>query len=244
LKQVCCTLWSNVTFRHVLFCFSVGCFFDNGILQWMPAFFIRSVGLKTGELGTWFSVIYGLGGLLGTYAGGELASRYAANNERLQLMAMAFVYGSFAVISALIYLSPNMYLAFGLMLVVALGGAMTSGPLFGSIQTLVPPDMRAMAIAVLYLFANLIGMGLGPLAVGGLSDAFRPWAGEESLRYALLTLCPGYLWAGWHLWVASRTVTSDLRAASLEDEHREGRSDAASTGQPFQRMNPDPAVSK
>jgi MFS family permease len=244
LKQVCCTLWSNVTFRHVLFCFSVGCFFDNGILQWMPAFFIRSFGLKTGELGTWFSVIYGLGGLLGTYAGGELASRYAANNERLQLMAMAFVYGSFAVISALIYLSPNMYLAFGLMLVVALGGAMTSGPLFGSIQTLVPPDMRAMAIAVLYLFANLIGMGLGPLAVGGLSDAFRPWAGEESLRYALLTLCPGYLWAGWHLWVASRTVTSDLRAASLEDEHREGRSDAASTGQPFQRMNPDPAVSK
>jgi MFS family permease len=211
--SVCRVLWGNRTFRHVLLCFSVGCFFDNGILQWMPAFFIRSFGLNTGELGTWFAMIYGLGGLFGTYVGGELAARYAANNERLQLQCMAAVYASFALISALIYISPTIYLAFGLMLVVAVGGAMTSGPLFGSIQTLVPPHMRAMAIAVLYLFANLVGMGFGPLVVGALSDALHGSFGDDSLRYALLAMCPGYLWAGSHLWRGSKTVNRDLELA-------------------------------
>jgi hypothetical protein len=48
-----------------------------------------------------------------------------------------------------------------------------------------------------------------------LSDALHPLLGEESLRYALLALCPGYAWAGWHLWRASKTVTRDL--ARVED---------------------------
>jgi hypothetical protein len=72
--------------------------------------------------------------------------------------------------------------------------------------------MRATAIAMIYLFANLIGMGLGPLVAGMLSDALRPVVGEESLRYALLALCPGYFWAGWHFWQASATVSRDLAA--------------------------------
>jgi hypothetical protein len=56
-------------------------------------------------------------------------------------------------------------------------------------------------------------MGLGPLALGLLSDGFGVWAGAESLRYALLTLCPGFCWAGWHVWKASTTVAADLERA-------------------------------
>lgn len=85
-----------------------------------------------------------------------------------------------------------------------------NGPLFATIQTLVPERMRAVAFATLYLFANLIGMGLGPLAAGALSDLLRGWVGEESLRYALLILGPGYFISAWHAWRASRTVTREL----------------------------------
>ena len=65
-----------------------------------------------------------------------------------------------------------------------------NGPLWGLIQTLVPERKRATAIAQVYLSSNLIGMGLGPLAAGMLSDAFRPFVAEESLRYALMVLTP------------------------------------------------------
>lgn len=218
LKATLVTLWGNITFRHLLFCNSLVFFFSYGIHQWQPAFFIRSYGFGTGELGAWFAMIYGLGGLLGTYVGGELAYRHAAHNEPLQLKIMALVYSGFGLMSIGIYLSRNPYLAFGLMTVAAVGAATAIGPLYATIQTLVPDRMRAMSIAVMFLFANLIGMGLGPLMAGALSDAFRPWAGEESLRYALLALCPGYLWAGWHLWRASKTVTRDVEAVQLDPD--------------------------
>jgi MFS transporter, Spinster family, sphingosine-1-phosphate transporter len=206
LLQVLATLWANVTFRHLLFCYSVIYFFGYGILQWQPTFFIRSYGLQTGELGTWFAAIYGVGGMLGTYLGGVLASRHAAGNEPLQLRAMALAFVIFGVLSSFIYVAPSAYVAFGLMAVVAITLNLTNGPLVATIQTLVPERMRAMSIALIYLFANLIGMGLGPLAAGALSDGLRPIAGEESLRYALLILSPGYCWGAWHVWRASRTI--------------------------------------
>jgi MFS family permease len=213
LREVTVTLWQIVTFRHLLLCFSIMSLFGSGIAQWQPAFFIRSFGLSTGELGTWLAVVYGVGGLLGTYWGGELASRYASHRERLQLKTMAIALLGFAVVSAIVYLSPYAVPAFGALGLATLGVGMTLGPMLAAIQTLVPERMRAMSIAFIYLFANLIGMGLGPLAAGVLSDAFRPWAGEESLRYALLSLCPGYFWAAWHVWIASKTVTRDLEDA-------------------------------
>jgi MFS transporter, Spinster family, sphingosine-1-phosphate transporter len=78
--------------------------------------------------------------------------------------------------------------------------------------------MRAIAIAAVYLFANLIGIGLGPWAGGALSDALRPLAGEESLRYAMLILSPGILWGAWHLWAAGRTVMADVERSSRDSE--------------------------
>ena len=210
LREVFKTLWSNVTFRHLLVGFSISMFFNYGIGQWQPAFFIRSHGLQTGELGSAFALIWGGGGLLGTYLGGALAARYAAGNEPLQLKAAGVMFCFFALAFVAIHATDNVYVAFASMTLAAVGSYTINGPFFATMQTLVPQRMRAVAIAIIYLFANLIGMGLGPVAAGALSDALRPWAGEDSLRYALLALSPGYLWAGWHLWQAGRTVTRDL----------------------------------
>jgi len=217
LHEVFTTLWRNRTFRSLLLCLCVMSFFVSGILQWQPAFFVRSFGLKTGELGTWFALIYGIASFVGTYWGGELASRRAARNERLQLRTMAIVIASIGFVSALMYLSSNRNIAFALLGLGVLGGCAANGPLFAIIQTLVPDRTRALSIAAIYLFTNLIGAGLGPLAAGTLSDALHPLVGEESLRYALLSLCPGYLWSGWYLWRAARTVMGDLESAREPD---------------------------
>lgn len=210
LKAVCATLWANVTFRNLLLCISVLFFFVYGNLQWQPSYFIRSFGLTSGEVGTWFAMIFGVGGLLGTYLGGELASRYAAGNERLQLVAFAIVMVSCGLVSASVFVSSNLHMALGLLGGVSLALYVGCGPLYALIQSLVPDRMRAVSMALVMLFANLIGMGLGPLATGALSDAFHGWAVEESLRYALLTMSPGYLLVAWFAWRASETVARDL----------------------------------
>lgn len=216
--HVCVTLWNNTSFRDMLICISLIYFFGYGLLQWQPAFFIRSYGLNTGEVGTWLGITEGIAGIVGTVVGGELASRYAANNEPLQLKAMAWSLVSFGLFSTFIYISPNKYVAFGLNGLANLGLSLANGPLFSTVQTLVPSRMRATSIAVIYMFANFIGMGLGPLAVGALSDVVRQWEGEESLRYVLMISSPGYFWGAWHLWRASKTVLRDLPKCPDGDE--------------------------
>jgi len=243
LKEVCATLWTNATFRHLLYSSSVASFFSYGVFQWTPTFFVRSFGLKTGELGTGFAVVYGLGGILGTCWVGEWATRRAAHNERRQLKGIAFVASISGILSAFVYLpslTPNYYWAFGWLGLSAIAGAGISIPSFAAIQTLVPARMRAMTIALVYFFVNLVGLGLGPWAAGALSDALRPWAGDESLRYALLALSPGYFWVAWHLWQASKTVTLDLEAAQRAEQTVAGDDSRilpySQTGDPYVRQ--------
>lgn len=216
LKVVCTTLWGNVSFRYILLSFAITAFFGNGIGKWLPAFFVRSFGLQTGELGTWLALVYGLGSLIGIFWGGELATRFAKNNESLQLKGMSLTFVFVGVISVFVYLATNHYVAFALMAISAVVSGTTHGPLFATIQTLVPERMRAVSVSLIFLFANLVGMGLGPLAAGALSDALRPLFGEESLRYTLLALCPGFLVGAWCLWRASRTVEVDIGAVKID----------------------------
>ena len=61
------------------------------------------------------------------------------------------------------------------------------GPVIAVAHALVAPAMRALTSAVLFFILNLIGLGLGPLTVGILSDAYQPHFGADSLRYAMLT---------------------------------------------------------
>jgi MFS family permease len=213
LKTIFVILWRNKTFRHLVAGLSVIYFYNYGILQWQPAFFIRSYGLTSGELGTWFAVTYGVSGILGTYCGGALATRYAPLDERTQLSAAAIVHVILGIINPFCYFLSNYYWTFAVLGLLNFGGSVISGPYTAVIQTLMPARLRAVSLALAFLFANLIGMGLGPLAVGILSDSFRSWAKDESLRYALVALTPGYFWAAWHLWLASRNVTQDLLAA-------------------------------
>ena len=64
-------------------------------------------------------------------------------------------------------------------------GALYLGPCIATCHNLVSPGMRAMASAILYFVLNIIGLGLGPLTVGILSDAFAGalWRGQFALRH-------------------------------------------------------------
>lgn len=218
MKEAAAAIWGSITFRHLLYSCAVNWFFFYGTLQWTPAFFVRSFGMSTGALGSWFAVIYGVSSVLGTYLGGEWASRRAAGDEPLQLRAMAIVTCASGVLMALAFLpalAPNAYWAFAWIGLSNLAATMVNGPQFAVIQTVVPERMRATSIAFVYLFGNLIGLGLGPWVAGALSDALQLTAGQESLRYAMLLLCPGFVWSAWYLWSAAKTAARDVGIAAI-----------------------------
>lgn len=220
LTQVVSTLWHIRSFVQLLICMSVLFFFIIGTQQWLPSFIIRSYRMETGVLGTWLAIVFGTSGLIGAYLGGQWATTMAARNEVLQLRIAAASIILSGVLSTLAYAVSNVAAT---LLLVGLGQMAlmaTSGPIFACIQTLAPERMRAVAVSLGFLFANLIGMGFGPLTTGILSDTFRPWAGDESLRYALLVLSPGFLWAAGHIWLASKTVKEDIERTQIDDARR------------------------
>ena len=47
-----------------------------------------------------------------------------------------------------------------------------------------------MSSAVLFFILNLIGLGLGPLFIGMVSDFLNPTLGDESIRYAMVMTVP------------------------------------------------------
>lgn len=222
LLQVFHSLRRNRTFGCLLAVTSVNMLFGSGLAVWQPSFFTRSYGFSAERLGFYFALIYGLGGMLGTYCGGYLASRYAPNNEPLQLRTFAFFNGGFGVVSALIYLSRDSSVSMALLTLGTVGVALQTGPTYAVTQTVIPERMRAISISIVYMFASLVGGGLGPFLVGGLSDLLHPHLGVESLRYSLLAMCPGYLISGWLLWRAARTVVADAKGVAVEEALEQG----------------------
>ena len=210
-------LWQQQTFRTLFIVFCVGYFFFVGVSQWLPTFFIRSHGMSTTEVGAWFAAAWGVLGLSGNYLGGYFASRFAAHQEQRQMRAVALAYVANTVVSVGLYLCVSKYAALAFMSASALFLTFGNGPVFAAVQSLVNDRMRSVALALMFLFANLIGFGLGPLALGVLSDLLNPAFGQESLRYALLILAPGGLWVAYLYWRVGETIEQDLAQVSLPE---------------------------
>ena len=219
LQHVVKTLWQGRAFRYLVIAFCIGYFFTTGIMVWIPAFFIRTHGMDVSELGVWLGLVVGVGGTVFTYLGGFLATRYAAKKERLQMRGVAIIFVLCFVLFALCYVSSSKFMAL-VFISIVLGGViqLQFAPVYAAIQSLVEEKMRAIALALLLMFGNLIGLGLGPVAVGVLSDFLEPRFGQESLRYALLLFSPGYLWCAYYYWKAGNTIEEEIRILEENSE--------------------------
>jgi len=172
---------------------------------------IRSYGTGTTELGVWLGLIFGLGGIAGTLLGGYLAVRWFDGDERGQARMNAIAIGCLVPFYGLFLFLPGKQLALIAFIPVVVLLNFCLGPTFAVMQRLVSDRMRATTLAVVWLLANLIGMGLGPQVVGILSDWLTPALRTDSLRYAMLIVSVLAWWSAYHFWRAGRTVKEDLQ---------------------------------
>ncbi len=74
--------------------------------------------------------------------------------------------------------------------------------------------MRAMTPAVLLFIINIIGLGMGPPAVGALSDFFREAYGDQALRYAIMAIAGMIVPAAVLFLLASKSIAKDWEAGA------------------------------
>ncbi|MFN3863508.1 MAG: spinster family MFS transporter [Erythrobacter sp.] len=164
---------------------SAAAFLSYGKTTWTTIFFQRTHDLTPGQVGLWFGLLGGVGGMLGTWLGGYLADRFGAINRRHVLSAPAIGMAIAVPLAIAAYHAPGWPLALALLFVPTVMNSLYYGPCYSAAQGLVPLRARAIAAASLLFFQNLIGLGLGPLFFGMLSDWLQPTFGAESVRYVL-----------------------------------------------------------
>jgi MFS family permease len=210
IRAVFRVLWRQRSLRHLsaglILLYTMG----SGLSPWYAAFMMRSHGASTAELGVWFGLIFGLGGLAGVLAGGYLASRWFADDERAQMRMCAVTLVCVVPLFVAFLTLPRKHQAFIALIPLVMVFSVFLGPVYALLQRLVADRMRATMMALVMLLANLIGMGVGPQVVGILSDALMPVLARDSLRYAMLITSFVALWAGYHFWQVGRTVREDL----------------------------------
>jgi len=179
---------------------------------WLPAYFMRTFEMSSSTAGAWLAVAYGLGGGLGVFSGGWLADRIVRRfgDERwYALWPSALLVASVPATLAL-FLAASSGLAVAALLAWAFLGHAFLGPVAALLQNLAGPTRRAVAAAFYLFLVNLVSMGLGPLAVGFLSDTFAAQLGADALRYALLAIVTATtLLAAFHFLLAARALPGE-----------------------------------
>lgn len=164
---------------------SFSSFLSYGKSTWVAIFFMHSHGFSVAEAGLWLGVAVGASGIAGTWLGGWLAVKFGGTNRRhvLTAPAIGMVFAAPAAFAA--YFVADWRLAIAFVFVPTVLNSLYYGPTYACVQGLVRPELRALASAVMIFSQNLIGLGLGPLFFGMLSDWFNPIAGQESVRWVL-----------------------------------------------------------
>jgi predicted MFS family arabinose efflux permease len=203
-------LWSRPSFRHLCLAAALHSFAMYGASGFNPAFLTRSHGWSGSQVGLLITMV-GVAGVAGAFIGGFASDRLSRQrgDSRWQLWLPGLATVAVIPVQAVVYLGSGIPMV-AAMLLSSLLSLVFFGPSFATAQALAAPRSRAVAAAALLFAKAFIGMGLGPLLVGMLSDLLLPQAGVHSLRYALLLVPLFNVWASVHFFIAARHLRSDL----------------------------------
>jgi len=187
LRETLKLLTSYRSFWYVAAGGGLSAFVTYGTGNFAPSFLMRNHGLTLGEVGLVLGIMSGVGGMLGTFLGGYLTDRFGTRDKRWYLWLPAIAGAMVLPLGLPFLLLADTTAAIVFMFFKLVMANCYLAPALAISHTLVPPAMRALTSAVLLFVFNMVGLGLGPLTVGLLSDLYVPYFGDDSLRYAMLT---------------------------------------------------------
>jgi MFS family permease len=200
-------------------------FLGYGHATFAPSFFYRCHGPAVIALahqfhmrpqtfiGVALGVIGGVAGTLGSWTGGQIADKWGARDLRVygSVPALAVVISVPAAI--VLYLTPSVPIALSLIAVTNFVGTLWYGPIYASAQGMVPQRMRAMSASIMLFVINFLGLVLGALCLGALSDLLNKGfhlGPAEGVRWALILSVIGGSVSALLFWLARKNVREEM----------------------------------
>jgi MFS family permease len=225
--EVLSRLWGKRSFRHLSFAAGLHAFVSYGVSSFYAPFLIRTHGMKVAEVGAALSIVVAIGGFAGTYFGGAISDRYYAKkpDPRYYLWIPAISLVLNVPVGLAVYAFEDRQLVlWTLVPYIALAAAYLA-PSIATTHRLVGLRERAVAGAVLLFVLNLIGLGLGPLFTGALSDYLQnhfvaqgitaKQATADGLQWAIRVTVLINAWSAVHYFMATKTLNQDIAASEL-----------------------------
>jgi MFS family permease len=215
-------LMSKRSYRFLIIAMSLASIISYGFAPFFASFYLRNhpeavaeaaatFGLQSiGFLGISIGLLAGVSGTAGMFIGGQLADRLAAKDPRRYMYgsAIAAVLGAVAFVGAMFV--PSVWGSLALFGVNFFFASSWYGPAYTASFTVAPANMRATNSAIILFISNMIGLGLGPVVVGLVSDAFATSLGPaEGVKWSLTVLSTCSLLAAAMFWTGARTLRSD-----------------------------------
>jgi predicted MFS family arabinose efflux permease len=222
-------LLSDRAYLHLLLGLSVTSMGLYSAGSFAVAFFMRVHGLTLLEAGGYLGTISTISSLIGMSISGFGVDWIGRRGMKWYALVPCI---------GLIVTAPLYFYAYGFappriaLLCMLVGGTFMffhAVPTLVAMQNMVAPNMRATAAFLYFFVSNVIGIGLGPVVTGKLSDLYAASASGASaaqcvgpklseacaaasahgLRMALATGCIFFVWGAIHYWRAARIMARE-----------------------------------
>ena len=213
------------TFWYMAVAVSIVAFVGYGHAPFGASFFLRVHGSEIEQLAAQFGLgpigfvglalglILGVSAGFGVFLGGVIADRFGARDLRAYMGIPAVAVVASVPIYTVAMLLPTFLPILPLLAINSVLVSLWQGPVYATVQNIAPAHMRATAASIFLFIANLIGLGLGPLAVGLASDVLAVNFGmgsAEGVRWALIgsqfLVIPAFVC----FWLARRTIREEM----------------------------------
>ncbi|RAI36598.1 hypothetical protein CH338_17375 [Rhodoplanes elegans] len=201
------TMWGEPALHHIVFGATITATVGYGAISWVPSFLVRVHGLDLATTGTYLALVIGVGGAGVVLLGGRLADRLQRFGLGWSLVAIGLWLIVVKPFGLMFYLTSSTTVALVAFVLPATAANAYLGPALAALHNGFPPTVRPAASAVFLIAVNLIGLGVGPLLVGALSQLVFAEAGPRSLGYALAVMQGLGAWGALHFILAGRWLS-------------------------------------
>jgi MFS family permease len=148
----------------------------------------RERGFGPGEISTTYGLIYIVFGTAGTLLGGMLSDWYQARFKGGRVRFLAYLMLCMTpILISFRFVDTSSTLFYVLMAGSMFGISSIYGPIFSTVQDITPARLRGVMTGLLLVGCNLLGVGIGAMMTGGLSDVFSANEIFEPLTKAIVT---------------------------------------------------------
>lgn len=168
--------------------FSLNAFVGYTLMAWAPVFMSRTYGWGAMQIGPAIALAFGLSGALATVGSGFLADHLWNRGVRgSHYLLAACALGVATPFGAIAFLSSRPPVFLVGIAIVYFASALSLNMGATSLQLLTPPALRGRLSGLYLLCTNMVGAGLGPLVVAGITQKLLRDTSKVGIAMAVVT---------------------------------------------------------